>query len=79
MPFSGIYTPGASSPYGELTLASHKQTSAESGVQPAQAPSSVSSSLTTLSRQLASLTRSLKNLTEFPFGPNFSKPDLEVI
>lgn len=74
MPFSGTYTPGASSPYGERTLASHKQTSAASGVQP---PSSDSSSLTTLSWQVASLTRSLKNLTEFPFAHNFSKPDLE--
>ena len=76
MKFSDLYTPGANSPYGEPTLASHKQISAASCFQ---LPSSVSSSLTTLSRRLASLTRSLKNLTEFPFGPNFSKPDLEVI
>jgi len=76
MPFNGLCTPGSSSPYGERTVASHQQISAASGVQ---LPSSVSSSLTTLSRQLARWTRSLKNLTEFPFGPNFSKPDLEVI
>jgi hypothetical protein len=76
MPFSGVYSLGASSAYGERTLASHKQISAESGFQ---LPSSVSSALTTLFWQFASLTRSPKNLTEFPFGPNFSKPDLEGI
>jgi hypothetical protein len=76
MPFSSIYTLGASSPYGERTLASHQQISASSGVQ---ILSSVSSSLTPLFWQIASLTPSLKHLTEFPFGPNFSKPESEGI
>jgi len=74
MPFSGIYTLGASSPNGERTLASHQQIRAASGVQ---LPSSVSFSLTLLFWQIASLAPSLKHLTEFPFGRNFSKPDLE--
>jgi hypothetical protein len=30
MLFSGVHPPGASSPYGELTLPSHKEISAES-------------------------------------------------
>ena len=30
-------------------------------------------------RQIALATPCPKNLTEFPFGPNFSKPDLEGI
>jgi hypothetical protein len=77
MRFSGVYTPEANSPYGELTLASHKQIRAESGVQLSSSVSS--SSLSTLFWQLASLGRNLRNLTEFLSAPNFSMHDLEGI
>ena len=79
MSFSGLYTQGLSSTYDESALALHRQISIHTNFQPGQVASSVSSPLTTLLWQVASLTESLKNLTEFLSAPNFSMRDWEGI
>ncbi len=62
---------------GKQELARHQCIGAESGVQCDQPHFIVFSPRTIFLRQLARLTLCPRNLTEFPFGPNFSKPDLE--
>jgi hypothetical protein len=56
---------------------SHRRIDPKSSVQRDQTHFIVFSLRTIFLRQIARPTLSLENLTEFPFGPNFSKPDLE--
>jgi hypothetical protein len=76
MRFCHPFTLTANSRDGKQALARHKRIDAKSGVQCDQTPVF---SPTIFLRQIARPTRCPKNLTEFPFGPNFSKPDLEVL
>lgn len=62
---------------GEQTLVRHKRVDPKSRVQRDQPHFIVSSPRTIFPKQIVSPSPSPNNLTEFPFAPNFSKPDLE--
>ena len=79
MRFPHSFTPRTNSRNGERRLAPHRRTGAQFSAQCYQPHSIVFSPRTIFLRQIARPTRCPKNLTEFPFGPNFSKPDLEVL
>jgi hypothetical protein len=82
MPFHVFHPPETNSPSGRRTQAPDQQICAASDLHPASSISS-SLSLSTFLGQLvcrfAGWKRSLKNLTEFLFAHNVSKPDLEVL
>ena len=67
------------SPDGEQALVCHKQVDPKSRVQRDQPHLIVFSVRTIFHGQIARPAPSPKNLTEIPFAPNFSKPDLEVL
>ena len=79
MRFCRLFTLTANSRDGEQALVLHNCIGAKSSVQCDQPHFIVFSSRTIFLRQIARPTPCPKNLTEFPFGPNFSKPDLEVL
>jgi hypothetical protein len=64
---------------GEQALVRHKRVDPKSRVQRDQPHFIVFSPCTIFPKQIASPSPSPKNLTEIPFAPNFSKPDLEVL
>jgi hypothetical protein len=61
----------------EQALACHKRVRAKAGVQYHQPQFVVFFSRDIFFQKIARPTRRPENLTEFPFAPNFSKPDLE--
>ena len=63
---------------GEHALVCHERVDPKSRVQRDQPHSIVFSPRTISPGQIARSSPSPKNLTEFPFAHNFSKPDLEV-
>jgi hypothetical protein len=63
----------------EQALVRPKPVGAKSRVQCDQPRFIAFSPRTILLRQIARLSRRMKNLTEFPFAHNFSKTDLEVL
>lgn len=84
MRFCDLFTLTANSLGSEPALAPHKRIGAKACVQCDQPqfivffPRAIFLQLIFL-RKIARPTWRPKNLTEFPFGPNFSKPDLEVL
>src|SRR6266851_2248789 len=78
MRFCHLPSPGASSLSGKKALASHQRIGATtSGAKCDQPASNVFSPPTTPLEQIVDSTHRPRNLTEFPFERNFSKPDLE--
>jgi hypothetical protein len=67
----------ASSGDGKQGLIPHKRIGAKSSVQRDQTDFIVFSSRTIFLSRIVGPPRYPKNLTEFPFAPNFSKPVLE--
>lgn len=64
---------------GEQTLVCHKRVDPKSSVQRDQLRFVVFFLCTIFPGHIARPAPSAKNLTEFPFAHNFSKPDLEVL
>jgi hypothetical protein len=79
MRFCHSLTVTASPRDGEQTLVRQKRVDPKSRVQRDQPHFIVFSPRTIFLRQIARPTPSPENLTEIPFAPNFSKPDLEVL
>ena len=79
MRFCHPFTLTANSRDGEQTLVRHKRVGPKSRVQCDQPHFIVFSPRTIFLKQIARPSPSPKNLTEFPFAHNFSKPDLEVL
>jgi hypothetical protein len=77
MRFCHPFTLIASSRDGKQALARHKRIGAKSSAQCDQPYLIIFSPRTIFLRQISRPTPCPKNLTEFPFGPNFSKPDWE--
>jgi hypothetical protein len=77
MRFCNAFTLTANSLDVEQALARHKCIGAKSSVQYHQPQFIVLFSRATFFQKIARPTRRPENLTEFPFGPKFSKPDLE--
>ena len=75
MRFCHPFTLTANSRDVEQALARHQRVDPKSRVQPHFI---VFSPRAIFPKQVASPSPSPKNLTEIPFAPNFSKPDLEV-
>jgi hypothetical protein len=79
MRFCHPFSLTAVSPDGEQALIRHSRIAPKHAVQLDQPPWIVSSSRAIFPGQIARPAPSRKNLTEFPFAHNFSKPDLEVL
>jgi len=79
MRFAHSFTFGASSRNDKRRLASHQRIGAQSGVPCDQPLSSVFSPRAIPLVPITRSTQSQRNLTEFPFAANFSKPDLEDV
>jgi len=79
MRFCHPFTLTANSRDGEQALARHQRFGAKAGVQSDQPQFTVFFSRAIFFQKIARPTRRPQNLTEFPFAPNFSKPDLEVL
>ena len=77
MRFRYPFTLTASSRDGKQAPACHRRFGPKTSVHCDQTPFIVFSPRTILLSQIARPTQALTNLAEFPFGPNFSKPDLE--
>jgi hypothetical protein len=77
MRFCHPFPPTADSRDGQPALVCRKRVDPKSRVQRAQPHFIVFSPRTIFPKQIASPSPSPKNLTEFPFAPNFCKPDLE--
>jgi hypothetical protein len=69
----------ANSRDGEQALVRHKRVDPKSRVQRDQPHFIVLSPRAIFLRHIAPPIPSAMNLTEIPFAPNFSKPDLEVL
>jgi hypothetical protein len=69
----------ANSRDGEQALICHKRVDPKSRVQRGQPHFIVFSLGAIFPKQIATPSPFQKNLTEFPFAHNFSKPDLEVL
>ena len=69
----------ANSRDGEQALVCHNRVDPKSRVQRDRPHFIVFSPRAIFPKQIASPSPSPKNLTEIPFAPNFSKPDLEVL
>jgi hypothetical protein len=78
MRFCHAFPLTANSHDGKQALACHRRFCPKTSVQYDQPHFIVLSARTILFSQIACPTLLPNNLTEFPFGPNFSKPDLEV-
>jgi hypothetical protein len=79
MRFCHPFTLTANSRDGKQARVPRKRIGAKASVQCDQPQLIVFSPRVIVLRQIARPTRCPRKLTEFPFGPNFSKPDLEVI
>lgn len=79
MRFCHPFTLTASPRDSEQTLVRHKRVDPKSSVQRDQPHFVVFFLCTIFRRHIARPAPSPKNLTEFPFAHNFSKPDLEVL
>jgi len=79
MRFCHPFTLTANSRDVEQALARRKRIGAKVGVQSDQPQFTVFFSRAIFVQKIARPTRRPQNLTEFPFAPNFSKPDLEVL
>jgi hypothetical protein len=79
MRFAHSFTFGARSRSAKRRLASHQRIGAQSGVPCDQPLSGVFSPCAILLEPIAPSTQGQRNLTEFPFAANFSKPDLERV
>ena len=79
MRFCHPFTLTANSRDVEQSLARHQRIGAKTGVQSHQPQFTVFFSRAIFVQKIARPTRRPQNLTEFPFAPNFSKPDLEVL
>jgi len=77
MRFCHPFTLTANSRDVEQALARHQRFGAKAGVQSDQPQFTVFFSRAIFFQKIARPTRRPQNLTEFPFAPNFSKPDLE--
>ena len=77
MRFCHPFPPSAISRNDELALADHPRIGANSSVQFRQPHFAAFSPHIIFLRLIAPPTRHLRNLTEFPFGLNFSKLSLE--
>ena len=77
MRFCHPFTLTANSRDVEQALARRKRIGAKAGVQSDQPQFTVFFSRSIFFQKIARPTRRPQNLTEFPFAPNFSKPDLE--
>ena len=77
MRFCHPFTLTANSRDGEQALARHQRFGAKAGAQSDQPQFTVFFSRAIFFQKIARPTRRPQNLTEFPFAPNFSKPDLE--
>ena len=79
MRFCHPFTLTADSRDGEQACICHTRIDPKFSVQRDQPHFIVFSPRTILLRQIAYPTRCTRDLTEFPFAHNFSKPDLEVL
>ena len=77
MRFCDLFTLTANSLGSEQALAPHKRIGAKAYVQCDQPQFIVFFPRAIFLQKIARPTRRPENLTEFPFAPNFSKPDLE--
>jgi hypothetical protein len=79
MRFFDLFTLTANSLETEQALAPHNRIGAKTGVRCAQPQFIVFFPRAIFLQLIARTMRHPKNLTEIPFAPNFSKPDLEVL